>query len=118
MDYEMHSDPSRDEVWQHIIERAESTVREVSHDEARNLFEKDCGTEVDDFELQILEGIDKAGDQRLFFGNADNYRVFLYCPSIDRGIWWEHRGGVTSRGLLGRAGREAARRVLENRGFL
>jgi hypothetical protein len=118
MDYEMHSDPSRDEVWQRIMERTEASIREVSHDEARSLFVAGCGEDVDEFETQLLEGIESVSDRRLFYGSADESRVFLYCPAIDRGIWWGEIEGVTSRGQLARTGRDAARAVLEKKGLL
>ena len=118
MDYQMHSDPSRDEVWQNMTEKAEATIREVSYDEARNLFATGCGVDVDEFERQLLEGIDSVSDKRFFYGFADEYRMFLYCPAIDRGIWWGSTGGVTSRGRLAKSGRTKVRGILERKNLL
>lgn len=118
MDYEMHSDPSREEAWQHMMERAEESIREVSHDEARNLFIAGCGHDADVFQNELLEGIDSVADKQVYFGSADEARVFLYCPAIDRGIWWGTNEHVAGRGKLSVHGRAALRDILKEKGFL
>jgi hypothetical protein len=76
------------------------TLREISYEELRSLFQKLFGERADPWAEEFSQFTEEHKSEHTVRGETSDGYAFVYYPLSNRGIWYENTGKAFAVGLL------------------